>query len=274
MKNKKMLINLVIILIFVVLVVVIFKFRENILLMAGPNVNKTFFEICKIVAVPLTTIFVAYAITKKMTDENNQRSIDISNKNRIDGASEWRKNIMDIASKNDIDIDDVLRIRSSLRFKSKEGEEVRNEFKKKHPDQTDILDKIDAIYDNLNSIIFVTWGLRHIEELISLISKVNKLSENREASIRKEIINMEFHVMTTLIISYCDYLVSCYTVSNELTFIDKQNIRIYSRYLLKHHWEFYINILEKDIKHANAMSKVAQETLELIQESNNNKIIS
>lgn len=272
MKKKKMLIFIVIIFIVVILV-----FRENILFMAGPNVNKTFFEICKIIAVPFTTIFVAYTITKKMTDDNNLRSIDVSNKNRIDGASEWRKNIMDIASKNDIDINDVLRIRASLRFKPKEGVEIKQDFKKQHPDQTDIIEKIDAINDRLNglnSIFFVTWELSYLEELVSLISEVNNYSEKREASIRKEIVNMEFHVMTTLIIRYCDYLVGKFNDSGELLVTDKQNIRIYSRYLLKHHWEFYINILEKDIKYVNGMSKVAQETLELIQESNNNKIIS
>jgi len=95
-------------------------------------------ETAKIYLIPIITIFVAKYITGKIAEETNKlstnvsdknarKNMDLINQNRIDSESGWRKNLMDIASKEIIDKSDIYRIRASLRYKEKNNKRENQE---------------------------------------------------------------------------------------------------------------------------------------------------
>lgn len=182
-----------------------------------PTVASVFFEFFRILTMPIVTVLIAIKVTKVMNDENTKRTNEMTNQNRIDGASDWRKELMDIASKEVISKDDIYRIRASLRFKAKYTED---EFQ-------------------------------------------NKLHSNEPFFSTDE----EFDYMSAHISNVCDFLVKepIYIIINEK---NQDNLRAYTRYLLKSHWEFYINFLEadKENKIKIAMKDVAKDTLILTDE--------
>lgn len=184
----------IILIVFIVFftILIFFLFRDK------KGDENGFITFLNIFLMPLTTIGIAYFITKKVTEESDKKNLEVISKNRIDSESKWRKNLMDIASKYDITLDDVYRVRASLRYKKKDSP-VAYSFEYMS----------NEIHDYCESLI---------ESFKSIEGNVDS-----------------------------DFKVEDYTVHivNENK---KEKIRIYCRYLLKNHWEEYINVEKKPDK--------------------------
>jgi len=178
-------------------------------------------EFWDIISAPLIALVVGFVITKR----DNQKSIEIQNLNRIDEASGWRKELMNVASHKIINKADIYRIRASLRYESKDK---------------------DINY----------------KELTTAYNKIDK--ENA------------FEVMTSVMISYCDYLTDIAPSKISKT-NNQRKLRIYTRYLLKHHWEYFINYPNStEKKEQNKIEKaevdLAKDTIKLILEVDGKKL--
>ncbi|MDH9609461.1 hypothetical protein PZM47_08610 [Staphylococcus epidermidis] len=115
--------------------------------------------------------------------------------NSLDQKSEWRKELMNIASQTFMTTDDLYRVLASLRFQP-------------HNDTVDIDDfksMTKKIYDELNDMLDKKYN--------SQIKQ--KLSEKTCFKSKDYTIYIEF--------------------------IDSEIIRLYTKYLLKHHWEINID---------------------------------
>ncbi|MCJ1748916.1 hypothetical protein MT416_06305 [Mammaliicoccus sciuri] len=117
----------------------------------------------------------------------------------LDSKSEWRKQLYNVASKTFIDTDDVYRVLASLRYFP--HEEVDNKKSKRNSDDEYVFKQATrAIYKDLYSIINT-----HMEEIDKIIN--NEKCEDVKAPI--------------------------------LSFKESEKVRVYTKYLLKHHWEYY-----------------------------------
>lgn len=112
----------------------------------------------------------------------------------LDSKSDWRKNLFDIASKSKITLDDVYRVRASLRY-----------------------EKHDSV-ENLCS----------------------------------------FKGMTNIMIDFCNHIID----SKQISDINQKIIRIFCRYLLKHHWEYNRNNFLRFFSYDDI--KLGSETLKLV----------
>lgn len=104
--------------------------------------------ICTFATGVLAVLGVAYTISsnqklknKELLEEEKRKNKELLNE--LDQKSEWRKELMNIAAKPVINLEDVHRVLASLRFLPKEQDEIKNS------DQLDF-DKISTyIYKNL-----------------------------------------------------------------------------------------------------------------------------
>lgn len=155
------------------------------------------------------------------TIKSNQNLKNRELLNDLDQKSEWRKELMNVSSKTFMTTDDIYRVLASLRYLPK----IKTDRK---DDKNDFNHMTRVIYDELSSMLNNNYK-DLIEKTISKI-KQNEESKNKESK-NKEIKNEE---IKEIILSY------------EHT----QIIRLYTKYLLKHHWEINIdeNIWLKDQK--------------------------
>lgn len=150
----------------------------------------------KIVPSLITGVFTILAaiitiIGVKKTIESNQELKNRELMNELDQKSEWRKELMNIAAKPVMRLEDVYRILASLRFIPKSKKEIDNS------DQSDF-DKIsNYIFNTLNKIIN-----KHLCGLDPNIVYSKKFL-NRDLSIK-----------------------------------ESDTIRLCTKFLLKHHWEY------------------------------------
>ena len=165
------------------------------------------------------------------TIKSNQNLKNRELLNDLDQKSEWRKELMNVSSKTFMTTDDIYRVLASLRYLPK----IKTDRK---DDKNDFNHMTRVIYDELSSMLNNNYK-DLIEKTISKI-KQNEESKNKEnknkESKNKEIKNKEIknEEIKEIILSY------------EHT----QIIRLYTKYLLKHHWEINIdeNIWLKDQK--------------------------
>lgn len=119
--------------------------------------------------------------------------------NDLDQKSEWRKELMNVASKTFLTTDDIYRVLASLRFVPKVTSN-----NKKEKDDFDHMTR--EIYDELNKLLRVKYGFKIKQKISSL-----KGSQKDE----KLYIYLKYE--------------------------DCEIVRLYTKYLLKHHWEININ---------------------------------
>lgn len=160
---------------------------------------------------------------------NSQRLKNQELLNELDQKSEWRKELMNIAAKPVMQLEDVYRILASLRFLPKSKDEIEGKcIKKSKQKEFDIISNF--IYKKLNIIL-------------------NKILQG---SITEKTYTQNF-------------------LSIPLSIKDSEKIRLYTKFLLKHHWEY--NKGEKDKKNfkkkeLNEFKKVMDEIHRLNQEDN------
>ena len=137
---------------------------------------------------------------------NSQRIKNKELLNELDQKSEWRKELMDIASKINISTKDIYRILASLRFIPKGEIEIY-----------DI--RINNIFTN--DIEVYNFLKRHKDKDFYIISNYiyNDLIEILKNYYKDENKNR----------SFCE---------KQLTAKESQKVRLYTLFLLKHHWEY------------------------------------
>lgn len=115
--------------------------------------------------------------------------------NDLDQKSEWRKELMNIASQTFMTTDDLYRVLASLRFQPHNDTVDKDDFKS----------MTKKIYDELNDMLDKKYN--------SQIKQ--KLSKSSCFKNKDQIIYIEYE--------------------------DSEIIRLYTKYLLKHHWEINID---------------------------------
>lgn len=166
--------------------------------------NDVFVGLCTLLTGILAITGVCFTIyfNQKIKDKELYEAQKLKNQellNELDQKSEWRKELMNIAAKPVMQLEDVYRILASLRFLPKSENEV------KRSEQKDF-DKIsNFIYKQLNKIL-------------------NKHHVGLDSNIvySKKFLNRVLNIK------------------------DAEIIRLYTKFLLKHHWEY--NKGEKDKK--------------------------
>ncbi|WP_049415136.1 hypothetical protein [Staphylococcus hominis] len=137
------------------------------------------------------------AIGVILTIENNQNLKNKELLNDLDQKSEWRKELMNIAAKPVIQLEDVYRILASLRFLPKSKDEIEES------DQPKFDEISNYIYKRLNEILNDTFKIGRTEDKLVVDDEEIKMNIN-----------------------------------------ENEEIRLYTKFLLKHHWEY--NQSEKD----------------------------
>ncbi|MBM0791471.1 hypothetical protein K4P56_08810 [Staphylococcus epidermidis] len=130
---------------------------------------------------------------------NNQYLKNKELLNSLDQKSEWRKELMNVASKTFLTTDDIYRVLASLRFVPKVTSNNKTE-------KNDFDHMTREIYDELSKLLRVKYGFKIKQKISSL-----KGSQKDE----------KLYIY--------------------LNYEDCEIVRLYTKYLLKHHWEININ---------------------------------
>lgn len=117
--------------------------------------------------------------------------------NDLDQKSEWRKELMNIAAKPVMELEDIFRILASLRFLPKDEKEI------KESDQPKFDEISNYIYKHLNEML---------NDTLKKVKTKNTLSDKG--------------------------------IKIKMSIKESEEIRLYTKFLLKHHWEY--NQSEKD----------------------------
>lgn len=187
--------------------------------------NDVFVGLCTLGTGILAIIGVCFTIF------NSQRLKNKELLNELDQKSEWRKELMNIAAKPVMQLEDVYRILASLRFLPKSKDEIKGKIikiKKSKQKEFDVISNF--IYKELNTI------LNNI-----LLGSIT------EKTYTKEFLNIPLSIKNS------------------------EEIRLYTKFLLKHHWEY--NQSEKDKKkfkkkELKEFNNVMEEIYRLNQEDN------
>ncbi|MGW9778625.1 hypothetical protein [Staphylococcus hominis] len=173
----------------IVVVVVIFLVIVGFCIGFNNDNNDVFVGFCTLFTGILAIIGVCFTIF------NNQRIKNKELLNDLDQKSEWRKELMQVASKTFLTTNDIYRVLASLRF------QPHTDIKGK--DNFDYMTR--EIYNELNKILRIKYDFK-IEQAISNLRR----SQTEEVYIY-------------------------------LKYEDCEIVRLYTKYLLKHHWEINID---------------------------------
>ena len=189
--NRK---KLKILIILVVLVLVIYLMSGSIVkfityLKDEQMINSVITGFCTIISAVIAIIGVHFTIN------NNQKLKNKELLNSLDQKSEWRKELMNIASQTFMTTDDLYRVLASLRFQPHKDTESKEDFK--------FMTK--KIYGDLNDMLNEKYN-----------SKIKQKLSEKSCFKNKD-----------------------YTIY--LEYKDTEIIRLYTKYLLKHHWETNID---------------------------------
>lgn len=190
---------------------------------------------------------------------NSQRLKNKELLNDLDQKSEWRKELMNIAAKPVMQLEDVYRILASLRFLPKDEDEIKGEESKQPKEQN--------------------------------VEKNKEQSNNKEEQVKKDEANREdgsnqkeFDVISNFIYKELNMILNKFLLGSitkktytkefldiPLSIKNSEEIRLYTKFLLKHHWEY--NQGEKDKKkfkkkELKEFKKVMKEIHRLNQEDN------
>lgn len=164
------------------------------------NNNDIFVGLCTLFTGILAIIGVCFTIFNSQSLKNKELLEEEKLKNRellndLDQKSEWRKELMNIASKTFMTTDDIYRVLASLRYQPHNVEIDKCDFKS----------MTKKIYEELNEMLDTKYN-RKIKQKLS-----------KKPCFRSK-----------------DYTIC-------IEYIDSEIIRLYSKYLLKHHWEINID---------------------------------
>lgn len=170
--------------------------------------NDVFVGLCTLGTGILAIIGVCFTIF------NSQRLKNKELLNELDQKSEWRKELMNIAAKPVMQLEDVYRILASLRFLPKSKDEIEGNKKEKikQSEQKDFDEISNYIYKKLIKKI----SDFYLNNNININMALEKESSEKESS------------------------------SYSFNILNSEEIRQYVKFLLKHHWEY--NQSEKDKK--------------------------
>lgn len=137
---------------------------------------------------------------KELKNEELLKNQELKNQellNSLDQKSEWRKELMNIAAKPVMELEDIFRILASLRFLPKDEKEI------KESDQPKFDEISNYIYKRLNEML---------NDTLKKVKTKNTLSDKG--------------------------------IKIKMSIKESEEIRLYTKFLLKHHWEY--NQSEKD----------------------------
>lgn len=172
----------------------------------------------------LATIGICFTLyfNQKIKDKELYEAQKLKNQellNELDQKSEWRKELMNIAAKPIMQLEDVYRILASLRFLPKSKDEIEGKESKQQEEQ----------------------NVEKNEE------QVKKYEKNRKDGSDQK----EFDVISNYIYKRLNMILNerlnNFSVNETLTdkilnrpfSIEKsEEIRLYTKFLLKHHWEY------------------------------------
>lgn len=236
----------------------------------GNNNNDAFVGLCTLFTGILAITGVCFTIyfNQKIKDKELYEAQKLKNQellNELDQKSEWRKELMDIAAKPVMQLEDVYRIFASLRFLPKSKVEIEGEESEQQEEQEskrEQQEKQDVRQSNEEG------------------KKEEKDKDNRKGgSDQKEfdvISNYIYKRLNTMLNSSLDNFSVDETLTDEalkrtFTIRKSEEIRLYTKFLLKHHWEY--NQSEKDKedfkdKELKEFKKVMKEIHRLNQEDN------
>ena len=195
--------------------------------------------------------------------------------NELDQKSEWRKELMNIAAKPVMQLEDVYRILASLRFLPKSKDEIEgeeSEKKEKQESTNEHQDEQESTNEHQEA--------QNEEQSNEEGKKVQKGTGNRKNGSDQK----EFDVISNYIYKKLNMILNkillgsitkkTYTknfLKIPLSIKNSEEIRLYTKFLLKHHWEY--NQGEKDKKkfkkkELEEFKKVMEEIHRLNQEDN------
>ena len=150
----------------------------------------------------------------------------------LDSKSGWREKIFDVASKSEIGYEDVYRIRAALRIEKHKAQEKLIPFS----------------FDWMTNIM-----IDYFDKLIN--KRNNNVDPDGNEIIINQISTRKIHRdSATVNLLYINKEKN----NRELKIVDQEIIRIFARYLLKHHWEFRISMGPKGIISKEKKNKVPQ----------------
>ena len=170
------------------------------------------------------------------TIKSNQNLKNQELLNSLDQKSEWRKELMNIAAKPIIELEDILRILASLRFLPKSKVEIEKS------DQPKFDEISNYIYKRLNEIL---------NDIFKGVGTEDKL-DNDDDEIKMNINKVDDDEI-------------------KMNINKNEEIRLYTKFLLKHHWEYNKGEDDKEEfkkKELEEFKKVMEEIHRLNQEDN------
>ncbi|MEJ7530573.1 hypothetical protein WL482_00295 [Staphylococcus hominis] len=238
----------------------------------------------------LATIGICFTLyfNQKIKDKELYEAQKLKNQellNELDQKSEWRKELMNIAAKPVMQLEDVYRILASLRFLPKSKDEIEGEESEKkekqestneHQDEQESTNEHQDEQESTNE----HQEAQNEEQSNEEGKKVQKGTGNRKnGSDQKEFdvisnyiykkLNMILNKILLGSITKKTYTKNCLKIP--LSIKNSEEIRLYTKFLLKHHWEY--NQGEKDKKkfkkkELEEFKKVMEEIHRLNQEDN------
>ncbi|MBU5607080.1 hypothetical protein ACUXQH_001847 [Staphylococcus hominis] len=228
----------------------------------------------------LATIGICFTLyfNQKIKDKELYEAQKLKNQellNELDQKSEWRKELMNIAAKPVMQLEDVYRILASLRFLPKSKDEIEgeeSEKKEKQESTNEHQDEQESTNEHQEA--------QNEEQSNEEGKKVQKGTGNRKNGSDQK----EFDVISNYIYKKLNMILNkillgsitkkTYTknfLKIPLSIKNSEEIRLYTKFLLKHHWEY--NQGEKDKKkfkkkELEEFKKVMEEIHRLNQEDN------
>ena len=258
-------IEIVISIALLIIIVKLMKFGFDAKTKWGDN-NNIFVGLCTLFTGILAITGVCFTIF------NSQRLKNKELLNELDQKSEWRKELMNIAAKPVMQLEDVYRILASLRFLPKSEGEIEGEESKKQESEKQESEKQESINEQQEA--------QNEEQSNEEGKKVPKGISNRKGGSNQK----EFDIISNFIYKKLNIILNkilqgsitekTYTqnfLSTPLSIKDSEEIRLYTKFLLKHHWEY--NQGEKDKKkfkkkELNEFRKVMEEIHRLNKKDN------
>lgn len=222
--------------------------------------NDYFVGLCTLLTGILAITGVCFTIyfNQKIKDKELYEAQKLKNQellNELDQKSEWRKELMNIAAKPVMQLEDVYRILASLRFLPKSENEIKGEESEQQKEQNE-----RQSYEE---------GKKGEED------KGNRKvgSDQKEFDVISNYIYKKLNTMLNSSLGNfsVDETLTDEALKRTFTIRKSEEIRLYTKFLLKHHWEY--NQSEKDKedfkdKELKEFKKVMKEIHRLNQEDN------
>lgn len=208
MKKTVIFLVSIVVIIFIVeinLALSLFVFKDSLKDIVGTTYSGLSTFLASIVAI-IGVCFTIY-FNQRIKERELYESEKLKNKellNELDQKSEWRKELMNIAAKPAIQLEDIYRILASLRFLPKSKDEIEVQVNKEEK-------KVQKNESNQKEFDIIS------NYIYNQLNKI--LNEKFKDSLVSDLIDER-------------------NPKNNLTFKESEEIRQYTKFLLKHHWEY------------------------------------